>query len=310
MNQILSVDDNQKRKNKKVKEQKVRNSGPVAIENVVKFFAIVIIIFGLFLIGSGSYSMYLGTNTGTSNAKPTIQIEKTSDSEINLRVKHDKALDVVTYKWSNEDEVSLNATGKREVSQRITVPGGENTLTVYAKDVNGVETTSQQAFNLDTGIDIDFQLDGSNIKVSINADRQLSYLTYRWDEEEEQRVDINNNTIEQSVEIPKGQHTLTVIVVDENNQTQTATQEVKGVTKPQLEITTDGSANFIIKASDEEGLKKLEFTVNDTDNYRLNIDGRTELEYTWPIQDGENILEVTVYNQNDVTETTKVRVVK
>ena len=204
----------------------------------------------------------------------------------------------------------LQASGKKDVSQTIEIPTGENTLTIYAQDENGQETTYQKSYTLEGDITIDFALDGNNIKVTASRKNELSYMTYRWDEEEETRVDINNTQIEQSIEIPKGQHTLTVIVVDENNTTETKEQEVKGVTKPNLEITTDGSSNFIIKVSDEEGLKRLEFTVNDTDKYKLELEGRTELEYQWPIEEGENILDVTVFNQSDVTETMRVRVNK
>ena len=137
-------------------------------------------------------------------------------------------------------------------------------------------------------------------------------MTYRWDEDEEQRVDINNTEIEQSIEIPEGQHTLTVIVVDVNNATQTKTQEVKGVTKPNLEVTADGTENFLIRASDNEGIKRVEFIVNETDKYAINldevysIDQRKEFEYSYPLQEGQNKLEVTVYNESDVSETVKV----
>ena len=309
MNQILSVEDT-KKKNKKSKKQKMpRNSGPVAIESILKFFAIAILIFGIFMIGSGSYSMYTNSQEETANVKPTIQVEE-SETEITLRVSHSRALSKVTYKWNNDEEVEIQASGKREVSQTIEIPTGENTLTIYAQDENGQETTYQKSYTLEGDITIDFALDGNNIKVTASGKNELSYMTYRWDEEEETRVDINNTQIEQSIEIPMGQHTLTVIVVDVNNTTETKEQEVKGVTKPNLEITTDGSDNFIIKVSDNEGLKRLEFTVNDTDKYKLELEGRTELEYQWPIEEGENILDVTVYNQSDVTETMRVRVNK
>ena len=309
MNQILSVEDT-KKKNKKSKKQKMpRNSGPVAIESILKFFAIAILIFGIFMIGSGSYSMYTNSQEETANVKPTIQVEE-SETEITLRVSHSRALSKVTYKWNNDEEVELQASGKREVSQTIEIPTGENTLTIYAQDENGQETTYQKSYTLEGDITIDFALDGNNIKVTASGKNELSYMTYRWDEEEETRVDINDTQIEQSIEIPMGQHTLTVIVVDVNNTTETKEQEVKGVTKPNLEITTDGSDNFIIKVSDDEGLKRLEFTVNDTDKYKLELEGRTELEYQWPIEEGENILDVTVYNQSDVTETMRVRVNK
>ena len=140
----------------------------------------------------------------------------------------------------------------------------------------------------------------------------MSYMTYRWDEDEEQRVDINNTEIEQSIEIPEGQHTLTVIVVDVNNATQTKTQEVKGVTKPHLEVTADGTENFLIRASDNEGIKRVEFIVNGTDKYAINLDEvysieeRKEFEYSYPLQEGENRLEVTAYNESGVSETVKV----
>ena len=309
MNQILSVEDT-KKKNKKSKKQKMpKNSGPIAIESILKFFAIAILIFGIFMIGSGSYSMYTNSQEDIANVKPTIQVEE-NETEISLRVSHSRALSKVTYKWNNDEEVELQASGKKDVSQTIEIPTGENTLTIYAQDENGQETTYQKSYTLEGDITIDFALDGNNIKVTASGKNELSYMTYRWDEEEETRVDINNTQIEQSIEIPKGQHTLTVIVVDENNTTETKEQEVKGVTKPNLEITTDGSSNFIIKVSDEEGLKRLEFTVNDTDKYKLELEGRTELEYQWPIEEGENILDVTVYNQSDVTETMRVRVNK
>ena len=47
-----------------------------------------------------------------------------------------------------------------------------------------------------------------------------------------------------------------------------------------------------------------------TEKNRLTLDGRTELEYTYPLHDGENKLEVTVYNVNDVSETSRVKLTK
>ena len=142
----------------------------------------------------------------------------------------------------------------------------------------------------------------------------LTYMTYRWDEEEEARVDINSNEIEELVDIPMGLHVLTVIVVDENNLTETIEQEVNGVTKPQVEVTTDGSSNFIIKASDEQGIKRIELIINETEKYYLDLEKnlpleeRKEFEYSYPLQQGNNRLEVTVYNESGETQTAKVSV--
>ena len=45
MNQILYIGEN-------------KGNGPIAIKSIVKFFAIVIIVFGIILIGKGSYAIY------------------------------------------------------------------------------------------------------------------------------------------------------------------------------------------------------------------------------------------------------------
>ena len=315
MNQILSVEDT-KKKNKKNKMP--RNSGPIAIESILKFFAIAILICGIFMIGSGSYSMYVSSQGDTSNTKPTIQVEENEDgTQITLRVMHDKALAKVTYSWSNEEEIEIPTNNSKQVEQVIDVPTGDNILSIYAQDTNGQETSYQKAYSLEGDITIDMSLDGSNMKVAATGKNELSYMTYRWDEDEEQRVDINNTEIEQSVEIPEGQHTLTVIVVDVNNTTQTKTQEVKGVVKPHLEVTADGTENFLIKASDNEGIKRIEFIVNQTDKYAIDLqkvypsaEQRKEFEYSYPLQEGENKLEVTVYNESGVTETVKVKLNK
>ena len=42
----------------------------------------------------------------------------------------------------------------------------------------------------------------------------------------------------------------------------------------------------------------------------LNLDGRTELDYSYPLHDGENKIEVTVYNQNDVSSNFKAKLTK
>lgn len=314
MNQILSVE--QPKPKHQTMQRNPNGNNPIEIEKIVRFFAIVMIIFGVIIISSSSYAMYKGIKTANTQAKPTIYVEETSDTQLKLQITHSKPIQKATYNWNNQDSVELATNGKKKIEQTIEIPTGENTLNVYAVDKDGKEINYSKVYTRQGDININFEVDGSQLKITANGKDELSYLTYRWDDEQEEKVDINSSQIEQSIDIPKGQHKLTVVVVDVNNKTQSKEQEVKGVTKPKLEVTTDGSANFVINASDDEGIKRVEFIINETDKRALDLDKvlpldqRKEFKYSYPLHDGENRLEVTVYNESGVSETSKVLVNK
>ena len=304
MNQILSTDT--------IKERKQRK-GPAEISSVVKFFSIAIIIFGIFIIGTASYSMYKEHQDSNTITKPTINVSQTAEDAIVLKVLHDKALSKVTYSWKDDEVIDLNVNGRKNIEQEIEIPTGSNTLKIYAQDVNGQEINFTNTYTREGEItlDVDKQEDGNNIIISATGKSELSYLTYRWDEEEETRIDINNTQIEQEIETMKGTHKLTVIVVDVNNNTETKEIEVQGITKPKLEVKPDASGNnFVVTMSDEQGLERVEFIINETKKYRVMLDGKTEHEFSYPLEEGENKLNVTVYNTSGVTENRKVKITK
>lgn len=298
------------------KKSKVKNSGPAEITSILKFFSIAILVFGIFMIGSGSYSMYKESTKEVVGTKPVIYVEQTTEATIQLKVTDDKALSRITYNWNDKEATEVPCNNQKEIETSIEIPTGTNTLNVYAININGQEIQYTKVYTIEGDINIEIEPEGNKLKIIADGKNKLQYMTYRWDEEEEIKVDINDNEIEHIIEIPKGLHTLTVIVVDENNKTETKEQEVKGVTKPKLDVTTDGSSNFIIKASDEQGITKVEFIINETEKYRLDLKGelaledRKEFEYAYPLHDGENKLEVTVYNESDVTENFKAVVNK
>lgn len=310
MNQILSVDNNpQKDKGKKnKKKEKIKNKAPIEIQTILKFFTISMLVFGICLIGTGSYSMFKESTKEATKTKPTIYVEETSQTEILLRVTHDKELSTISYNWNDEQENYVSCNGKKTAETTIQIPSGTNTLKVYASDINGQEIEYQKAYTIESDININIEAEGNNLKVTANGINQLQYMTYRWDDEDETRVDIESNQIEEIIEIPRGLHKLTVIVVDINNHTETKEQNVNGVTKPKLDVSTDGE-KFMIHASDEQGLTRVEFIINEEDKYMLDLEAelspedRKEFEYAYPLNEGENKLEVTIYNESGISET-------
>ena len=133
MNQILSTDiSGNKKKNK--------NSKPMEINNIVKFFAIAIIIFGIFIIGIGAYSIIdYQKEQQEENIEPTIQIENKTNNSIILKVTHKKNIESLEYGWNDEEKVFVNGNNGRYLEKEITIPSGTNTLHVIIRDEDGKE---------------------------------------------------------------------------------------------------------------------------------------------------------------------------
>lgn len=310
MNQILSVEMEDKKRKRK------RTSNPVEIEKILKIFAIVMIIFGASIIGSASYGIYKGG--ATTATKPRIVVTQQTGTQVQIEVTHDKPLAKVTYSWNGEEPIAIETNSNNTIKERIDIPSGSNNkLTVYAEDINKQSQTNESMYTEQKKIEIQLEADGTELKISMESEIELAYMTYRWDEEEETRVDLTGHEAEEAIEIPKGQHTLTLIVVDIENNTETAEQEVKAVTKPKLDISVDESGeNFIIKASDEEAVKRIEFTINPgSDNEERNsldldkvfsIEERKEFEYSYPLKAGDNKLIIRAYNESGVYEEARV----
>ena len=131
-------------------------------------------------------------------------------------------------------------------------------------------------------------------------------MTYRWDDEEEQRIDINATTVDQEIDIPMGEHNLTVILVDVNNETITKEQKVKGVTKPSVTVEKDDTGEYyLITITDETGLDRVELNIRGEEKNITVENGEKELKYKIKINDNdENKLIITAYNVDGIASDT------
>lgn len=297
MNQILATSEATSKK---------KRSGPADIKTVVKVFAIVMIIFGVFMIGTGSYAIYKDNESKNSEVtKPTITETQKDEKTVLVSVAHDKAIDRIEYKWNDGEVQTVTGNGRRNIEIEVEIPGGTNTLNVRAVDINGQEISTDIDYTAEDIINL--AVSGSKLKITAENETEISYMTYRWDEEEEQRIDINSTTVDQEIDIPMGEHNLTVILVDVNNETITKEQKVKGVTKPVIEIGADETReNYLVTITDETGLDRVEVTLRGESRTATVEDNATEVKYRFPlIENDENILEITAYNVDGIASDTR-----
>lgn len=305
MNQILSTSmpmDNKKKKEKKV------NTNPVALKSILKFFAIAMLIFGIFTIGTGVYAVFKNqSEQQEQNLEPSISIEDKDEETILLKVVHKKNIAKLEYRWNDEESTVVNGNNGKYIEKQIKVPSGKNTLHVLVVDEDGKEIPYEKQYERESKIN--FEVSGNKIKITYEGDKKVSYMTYRWDEEEEKTIQINDTKIDQEIDVIKGLHTLTVIVVDEDNNTDTKVQKINGVSKPKITVAVDDAKqHFVIKASDDEKITTIVFRLNQDDNqyYTLNIADMNynDIQYVLPmeLQSGENTIEVTIKNASGVTE--------
>lgn len=295
MNQILATSNETSKK---------KNKGPVKITSVARFFAISLIIFGIFLIGTGSYAIYQ-ENEAKNNipTKPTISEEKKDEKTVLLKVTHDKAIDKIEYSWNDDDVETITGNGRKYIEQEITIPGGENTLHVTAIDVNGQENSYDQIYETEDIIKI--EINGSKAKVTAENETEISFMTYRWDDGETQKIDINSTTVDQEIDVPKGEHTLSISLVDVNNETITKEQKIKGVTQPTISVNKDETGeNLLVDIVDETGLDKVEFIVNGETKTQEAEEGQTDMKLQMAIPEGEINLKIIAYNIDGIASET------
>lgn len=294
MNQILQTE------NKK-------QGAPIDIKKIVIFFAIAIIIFGVVLICIGSYAMITGTkepeqqgnNPQVENTVPQVDIERTEDN-ILINIKHTKPITSIKYHWNDETEQTIETNSSLEISEEIALPFGNNTLNLTVADSDGKESNYVKEYVSDGDGKpvIELLLTKENkIRIKVQDSQGLKYIRYTWNSGNYVTVKANIDNlklIDETVEIPLGQNTLRVEAVNVDSMITTKELEVKGVKRPVVSLRLEGS-DLAIKAEDQSGLKIITFTINGQ-KYQMNCQERKLIEYKQPLEQGENMVELTAEN--------------
>lgn len=273
MNQILDYNPNKGNKS---------SSGS---DKIIRVFAIILIIFALCLVASGVYRMYIRNQENNSNAN-TIQTEKAQiyvdklDNSVNISVVHTKAIEKLIYSWNDGTETVVKGTGEKTLEKEIQIPAGTNVLHIKVTDVDGNETTYEEEIVAENGTDILNPVitlsvtEQRKLKISVTDETALDFVTYRWDTEEEIKVEPteeDKKKIEIEIDILKGTHDITIIAVDSSNNTTTETKSYTGLTKPEIKLTLSADKTKVsIDITHENGIKGITGSLNGQD---FNVDG-------------------------------------
>ena len=281
MNQILDYNPNKNSGNGKAKSSKV-----------VTVFSIILAIFAICLLIGGAYGMYKNNKNNANasqnhtEAKITLEQEETTAK---IKVSHDKAIEKIAYSWDSGRESSIKGNGESSMEADVTLLVGTHNLLVKVIDVDGYETTFEKEIVSANGEDKVAPVitvtptTEAKIKISAEDETAIDYVTYRWNDGEEERVDVSDNKgkIEFEIDVLKGQNDLYVIAVDKNSNTTHEEASFTGVTKPEVLITIAAdkkSAEVVCKH--ENGIKEITLTINGKDYVVDNINPDDSKEVT------------------------------
>lgn len=306
MNQILMVENKKKSKSKKIKN----NSGPIEIKNIVRFFAIVIIVFSLCIICHSSYAIYRDAKGNNTENLPIINISRVNDTLI-VDVQSNYIINKFKYNWQNSEQTSISEEMK-SFQEEIILPNGNNILTIILEDETGRAVTFSKEIILD-GIDVIKptveikQGQGATIRINAVDETKIEYLTYQIDDGEEIRIDKNNEDdkiIEYVVnDIPRGEHTIYVTAVDSFGNTETSESPIiVSSDRPTIKnISIDKETHkILIEASDVDGIQSIEVNLNGQ-VYNMNDVNRKEAVFSLSLKDGKNTISIKLTNVNGLT---------
>ena len=311
MNQILQVQENRKKSNNNLVDTK----------KVVLFFAICIIILGLIFVGQGSYSIYQmkknekvnpaqkdNNKTDTQILPPIVTLTKTEDNRLLINIESEIGISHIIYSWNAEAGNTIEEAGKTNIEEVIDIPIGENNFNLSIIDSNGNETKKQETFIVQASKPvIQLSVIGNDIKVTVTSEVELSYVTYKWNSEEEKKQDMvtfeDKTKFEKQLEIPTGQNTLKIVAVDINGNESEKSQEIKGQKKDKTDVKAKGEYLWFT-VTGEESIKTVEFEFNGK-KYTMNNTtyGETNfVQYKVKMIEGMNYLKITSTTQSDAVD--------
>lgn len=245
---------------------------------IVKIFALLLIIFAIFLSG---YALVTMDKNNKQKIKQQIEQSKITaeiideGKKVKIVVKSQNNIEKVIYSWDGKigEEKVVQGNEKTEIIvPDIEKPVGEHTLKVKALDVRGNEVLQEAKFENNEGKDIKepevtIQIKNGLIEIKAVDDQEMKDLEYRWDEEDPKTVlaetGQDKKEIKVSIKPKEGDGVLKIVARDKTENVKKETKEIKGVKPPEIkaELTVDKSA-IELTITHPVGIKIIEYVLN------------------------------------------------
>ena len=310
MNQILSF-------------QTIGNS-KIQLKKVIRFFSIFIILFALILVIEGSFGYYKNKNKKVViKETPDINIQRDNGTTI-LNITSNIGVQKVIYSWNDGIEDSVEEGGKNNIEVKIPTTIGTNDLNIKIIDSNGntivynpvkisYEENQEENVNWEEAIKTDktkpkVSIESVKGKIVITAtdDVKMSYVTYSWTEEEENKItglsdDEKTLTTEiDSTNVKKGTNKLIVKAYDKAGNVETVEKEVQGANGSEIKVNQE-NGELVVNVKNDINITKIEYNFNGEEKTIDNINQK-EYQLKLDLIDGTNYVIVNAYNQNNKSE--------
>ena len=189
---------------------------------------------------------------------------------------------------------------------------GTNLLTkVKNEDKNnnvGSSNTTKEP-EVKSNIEVDFESQVGAVKVIVKSNLEMQNIIYWWDQEEATTIEVNEKEYELEIKSKHGTHNLNIEITDKEGYVKTLEQVIIGASEeelPKVTIGTDGVSNYVIKATDDEKVDRIQIILNE-ETQEIEVNAK-EFEHKVAIPQGDSVIEVTVYNANGLSTNKKAQI--
>lgn len=251
----------------------------IPLKAIVVFSALVLvltIVLVSLLIAGKNKKKQLESKKEKPASNPIIEVKTNGEDKLDIKVTHSEYLESVAYSWNDDvDTEKLYKTGRTKdyTIPNVEIIGGTNTLTVIAKGILGGEAIYKNDFTNNKGKDVgkpeiklSLEKKGKNIKVVVKDNDALSKVSYKWNDEEEHEIELQEDRqseVSFNIKIIAGKNILHIFAKDNTGNITTVRKEYDGIEAPVLSFnaTPDGKA-VILTATHPKGIKSIEYKLN------------------------------------------------